>query len=177
MHAEGDADAAPDPGAAPQAPAGIEEALRSLGAEGRAGLQATVDAARSLRHLVAADIALARSALARTLVLAGIAIAFAASSWLLLMATMIAAMRVAGLSWLLALLVAAMLSLIVTAAAAWGAARYFKHTRLQATRRQLARLGFGELAELLGNAGKAQGAPAVGTPETAWDPGKTGDSA
>lgn len=146
MHADGDASAAPDRGAAPpQAPASIEETVRTLGAEARAGVQATVDAVGALRQLVVADIALARSALARTLALAGLAIAFAASSWLLLMATMIAAIRAAGLPWLFALLVAAVLSLAITAAAAWGAMRHFEHTRLQATRRQFARLDVGAL--------------------------------
>lgn len=132
-----------EPSTEAQAAPGIEEALRGLHEEGRAGLKAVTDAARALQHLVVADVALARSALAWALVCVAVAIVFGASSWLLLMAAMIAALQAAGMSWLAALLVAATLSLAVTAAAAWGAARYFEHTRLDATRRQLLRLGLG----------------------------------
>lgn len=146
MRADGEDGPRPGPEAPPP---GLEESLRALGAEGRAGLKAAGDVAKALRILVAADISLARSAFGRTLALTGVAIAFGASSWLLVMAAMIAAMRSAGLSWLVALLVAALLSIGVTVAAAWGASRYFEHTRLKATRRQLGRLGFGELADLL----------------------------
>jgi hypothetical protein len=112
--------------------AGIDEALRELGATGRATLGAGRDAGKAFRILLAADISLARSAFGRTLALTGVAIAFGASAWLLLTAG---------------------LSIVVTAAAAWMAMRYFEHTRLQATRRQLARLGVGELAGLMPEAG------------------------
>lgn len=132
-------------GAAP----GIEDALRELGEEGRASLKAAREVGKALRILVAADISLARSALGRTLALAGVAIAFGASAWLLLMAALIVGMQSAGLSWLLSLLVAAALSIAVTVGAGMAAMRYFEHTRLQATRRQFARLGFGELADVM----------------------------
>lgn len=145
-----------EPSAGPQAAPGVEEALHQLGAEGRAGLKAAGDVAKALRILVAADISLARSAFGRTLALTGVAIAFGASSWLLLMAAMIAAMQSAGLSWLLALLIAALLSVAITAGAGYAAMRYFEHTRLQATRRQFARLGFGELADLMPDADSHQ---------------------
>ena len=107
MRADGEDGPRPGPEAPPP---GLEESLRALGAEGRAGLKAAGDVAKALRILVAADISLARSAFGRTLALTGVAIAFGASSWLLLMAAMIAAMRSAGLSWLVALLVAAALN-------------------------------------------------------------------
>lgn len=155
MRADGDASQAEQPQPAPSAP-GIEESLRELGAEGRAGLKAAGDAAKALRILVAADISLARSAFGRTLALTGVAIAFGASAWLLLMAAMIVAMQGAGLSWLWALLVAAAVSIAVTAGAGYAAMRYFEHTRLQATRRQFARLGFGELADFMPDAGSHQ---------------------
>ena len=45
---------------------------------------------------------------------------------------------------LAALFVAAIVNLVVTTLAAWRAAVYFEHTRMQATRRQLARLGIGD---------------------------------
>jgi hypothetical protein len=142
---------AEEPGTAQTVP-GIEEALRELGAEGRAGLKAAGDVAKALRILIAADISLARSAFGRALALTGVAIAFGASGWLLLMAAMIAAMQAAGVSWLLSLLIAALLSVAVTVGAGVAAMRYFEHTRLQATRRQFARLGFGELADLMPDA-------------------------
>lgn len=151
-----DGDAPQDEDAQASAAPGIEEALRNLGAEGRAGLKAAGDAAKALRILVAADIALARSAFGRTLAFTAVAIAFGASSWLLLMAAMIAALQAAGLSWLGALLVAALLSVAITAGAGIAAMRYFEHTRLKATRRQFARLGFGELSDFMPDADSAE---------------------
>lgn len=135
----------------PPAP-GFAEALQNLGATGRAGLSAAGDAAKALRILVAADISLARSAFGRTLAFTGVAIAFGASAWLLLMATLIVALsRGLGWPWQYALLFTAVLSLAVTAFAGWRAMHYFEHTRMKATRRQFARLGFGELADLMPN--------------------------
>jgi len=126
------------------------DALKDLGASGRAGLSAAGDAAKALRILVAADISLARSAFGRTLAFTGVAIAFGASAWLLLMATLIVALsRGLGWSWALSLLLAALLSVAITLFAGWRAMRYFEHTRLKATRRQFARLGLGELADLM----------------------------
>lgn len=166
MHANEDAPQAPPRGApASDAPAadapGIEETLRGLRDEGRAGLKAAGDAAKALRILLAADISLARSAFGRTLAFTGVAIAFGASAWLLLMATMVAAMQVAGLSWMLALLIAAALSIGATVAATWAAIHYFEHTRMKATRRQLARLGIGELADFMPDAGGVQSSEAA----------------
>ena len=131
----------------------ISEALRELGASGRAGWKAANDVAKSLRILVAADVSLARSAFGRTLALTGVAIAFGASSWLLLMATLIVALsRGLGWPWPLSLLLTALLSVTVTVLATWWATRYFEHTRMRATRRQLARLGMGELADFMPDA-------------------------
>jgi hypothetical protein len=128
----------------------LADALKDLGASGRAGLSAAGDAAKALRILVAADISLARSAFGRTLAFTGVAIAFGASAWLLLMATLIVALsRGLGWSWALSLLLAALLSVAITLFAGWRAMQYFEHTRLKATRRQFARLGFGELADLM----------------------------
>lgn len=136
------------PGAAP-AP-DLSDALHALGKDGRAGLKAASDVAKALRILVAADVSLARSAFGRTLALTGVAIAFGASAWLLLMASLIAWMSIGmGMSWTLALLLTALFSVLVTAGAGYAAMRYFEHTRLKATRRQFARLGFGELADFM----------------------------
>ncbi|WP_231118273.1 phage holin family protein [Lysobacter silvisoli] len=173
-----EAGAARDPKAdapAAGADADLLESLRALGASGRAGLGAAGDTAKALRSLVAADISLARSALGRALALMGVAIAFGGSAWLLLMATLIVFLsRTLGMPWSLALLLSALLSLAVTAWAGWQAVRYFEHTRMQATRRQLARLGIGELADFT---------PAPGSPESAreatrrWPPDAPGGDA
>jgi hypothetical protein len=58
-----------------------------------------------------------------------------------------------GWAWSLSLLLAAALSMVITAIGGWMAMRYFEHTRLQATRRQLARLGIGELSGFMPDAG------------------------
>lgn len=129
---------------------GIEESLRELGSTGRATWEAGRDAAKAFRILVSADISLARSAFGRTLAFTGVAIAFGASSWLLLMAALISWLSLGlGWPWALSLLLTAALSIVVTGLGGWRAMRYFEHTRLQATRRQLARLGVGELAAFM----------------------------
>lgn len=135
----------PRAGAAPD----VGETLRLLGEDGRAGLRSARSTLHALRILIAADFALARGALARALVCACVAVAFGGSAWLLLMAALIAALKALGLSWLLSMLVAALLSLAVTALASLGALRYFKHTGMQATRRQFARMGLGALDDLM----------------------------
>jgi len=61
----------------------------------------------------------------------------------------------------LALLLTALLSVAVTAGAAWLATRYFEHTRLKATRRQLARLGLGELADFMPDPSSSESASAA----------------
>lgn len=127
----------------------VGEALRLLGEDGRAGLRAARDTMQALRILVTADFALARGALVRALACVGLAIAFGGSAWLLLMASMIAALQATGLSWLVSLLLAALLSIAVTALAAFAAVRYFEHTGMHASRRQFARLGLGALDDLM----------------------------
>ena len=150
-----DGDAPEEPTAKPQAPPDLGEALHALGADSRAGLKAASDSLKALRILVAADFSLARSAFGRALAFTGVAIAFGASAWLLLMGAMIAAMQAAGISWLVSLLIASGLSIAITVSAVIMAMRYFEHTRLKATRRQFARLGFGELADFMSGADSA----------------------
>lgn len=136
------------PGAAP-AP-DLAESLRQVRDAGRGGLGAANEAFKALRILVSADLSLARSAFGRTLAFTGVAIAFGASAWMLLMGTLTAVLHDAvGWSWTLSLGVCAALSLAITAFGAWRAMHYFEHTRMQATRRQLARLGIGELADFM----------------------------
>ena len=157
-----------DPGPAPVGathappPPDLEEALRQVMAAGRSSLGATRDASKAFRTLFAADVSLARSAFGRSVAFTGLAVAFGASAWLLLMATTVVLLRLqAGLSWTVALLLCAALSLVVCALAAWGAMHYFEHTRMKATRRQLARLGFGELADFTPAPGSARSAKTV----------------
>lgn len=139
-------------------PPGVTQAIHQLRDSGRAGIGAAGEAAKAMRSLVAADFSLARSAFGRTLAMTGVAIAFGASAWLLLMTTAVVFMSTAlGVGWALSLLIAALLSVAVTWWAGWRAMRYFEHTRMQATRRQLARLGIGELAEFT---------PGPGSPES-----------
>jgi len=169
-----DADPPASGGAAP----GVEESLRRLGESGRATLSAASDASKALRILITADISLARSAFGRTLAFTGVAIAFGASAWLLLMSTLIAWLSM-GLKWpwSLSLLLTAGLSIVVTGIAGYMAMRYFEHTRLQATRRQLARLGIGELADFMPDAGSGQSSKAAAenvADATAAEPVKKG---
>jgi len=134
--------------------AGIEEALHALRDTGAATWTAGRDASKAFRILLSADVSLARSAFGRTLAFTGVAIAFGASAWLLLMGALVAWLSGGlGWAWSLSLLLAAGLSIVITAAAGRAAMWYFDHTRLQATRRQLARLGIGELAGFMPDAG------------------------
>ncbi|MEO6170754.1 MAG: phage holin family protein [Lysobacter sp.] len=135
-----------DPPIAPD----ITETLRQIGLTGRASLSAFGDTAKSLRALLAADVSLARSALGRTLAMGGVAIVCGASFWLFLMSALVVFLHGAGrMSWPMALMIPATISLVVTCVAFWRAVAYFEHTRMGATRRQLARMGIGELADFM----------------------------
>lgn len=147
----------PDPAEIPQDAPDLDEALRQILDAGRSGFEATGAVARSLRTLVSADFSLARSALGRTLALTGVAVVFGASGWLLLMAAAILFFtRQLGWTWSFALLSCAVLSLVAAGIAVYIGMRYFDHTRMQATRRQLARLGIGELADFGPHAGSGE---------------------
>ena len=129
-------------------PPDLGDAIREVGAAARAGMGEAGAAAKAFRTLLAADVSLARSAFGRAMALTGVAIVFGASCWLLLMATLIVFLtRQVGMPWAASMLICAVLSGGITVWAAWRADRYFDHTRMQATRRQLARLGIGELAD------------------------------
>lgn len=127
-------------------------AFRDVGEAGRSGFAAAKHVGEALRALVAADIALARSALGRALAFTAVAIVFGVSAWLLMMAALVAVLAAAlQWSWTLALFVVALANIAVTAWAAWRAIGYFEHTRMKATRRQLARLGIGDGGDDGGN--------------------------
>lgn len=127
------------PGASPPPP--LDESVRAIGEAGRATLGASRDALRSLRGLISADLALARSALGRGIAWAGVAIVFGASAWLLATAAGVALMQRFGLSWLASLSIAAVFNLVITGLAAWRTSRFFDYMGLHATRRQLSRMG------------------------------------
>lgn len=153
MSAQGDEGTSSRGGARAHPAPDLGESLRQIRESGSAGLSAAGDAAKAMRSLVAADVSLARSAFGRTLALTGVAIVFGASAWLLMMAVLVVLLsRQAGLPWSVSLLIPALLSAAVAGFSAWHAMRYFEHTRLQATRRQLARLGLGELSKFMPDA-------------------------
>lgn len=140
------AETASDPQARDEAGAerkaqGIDDAVRAIGAEGRATLDSALDTGRALRRLVSADLALARSALGRALAWTAVAIIFGASGWLISMGATIALLQASGLSWLASLSIAALLSLAVTGLAVWRVSVFFDLAGMHATRRQLAKLG------------------------------------
>ena len=123
---------------------GIDESVRQASAAGRATLSSARDTGRALRSLVAADLALARSATGRALAWVGVAIVFGASTWLMAMGALIALLQRLGWSWLQSLLVATVLSLGVTVLAIWRTGAHFDNAGMHATRRQLAKLGIGD---------------------------------
>lgn len=147
----------PEPHATPAPtpePPDLLASLREVGSAGKATVTEAGATASALRTLVAADVSLARSAFGRTLAFTGVAIVFGASAWLLLMAALIVFLsRQLGLPWAASLLGCALLSAVGGYWAMRQGERYFDHTRMKATRRQLARLGVGERAEQVPNAG------------------------
>jgi len=125
-------------------PPHLDESVRRIGAAGRATLDSALDTGRALRRLVAADFALARSALGRALAWVAVAIVFGASAWLMAMGVLTTLLHSLGLSWLASFAICAALSLGVTGFAAWRVSVFFEYAGMHATRRQLARLGIGD---------------------------------
>ncbi|MCE7032036.1 phage holin family protein [Lysobacter sp. GX 14042] len=134
------------------------QALREIGEGSRASLDAAGEVAKSLRSLVAADVALARSAAGRAAVAGGVALVGGVTAWLFLMGTLVMLLRSTGLSWWLSMLLPALASLVIAGIGGWLAIGYYEHTRLQATRRQLARLGIGELSRFVSDPDSARSA-------------------
>ena len=134
----------PDEPAGEEKPPHLDESVRRIGASGKAALESAKDTGRALRSLVSADLALARSAIGRALAWVAVGIVFGASAWLLVVGALIAVLQRLGWSWLQSLSFAAVLSIVVTAVAAWRTIHYFDRAGLHATRRQLSRLGIGD---------------------------------
>ena len=153
----------PQGGADPASPApDLAQTLRELRDSGKAGAGAVGDAARALRELIAADISLARSAAGRSGVFGGLAVMFGVSAWLLLMAALLVVLsNQLGLPWWISLGGCGLLSALGAWLSLRKANEYFEHTRLKATRRQLARLGIGELADLMPSPGSPASARAT----------------
>ncbi|HZH44894.1 MAG TPA: phage holin family protein [Lysobacter sp.] len=149
-------------------PPDLMEALRQIADTGRASMDATWNATKAFRTLLAADLSLARNAAGRAAGFAALAVIFGGTAWMLLMAMIIVLLsRGAGWPWWVAFLVCAAVSVVLAGIGAWRAIYYFDLTRMKATRRQLARLGFGELADFTPKPGSpAPTRAAVQAPET-----------
>lgn len=122
-------------------PPHLDESVRRVTAAGRQTLASGRDAARALRRLFRADLALARAALGRAAAWLALTIVFGTSAWLLTITFLVILLHSFGLGWLASALIAAAFNLAITVLAAWRVLFYARHTGLQATRRQLARLG------------------------------------
>lgn len=154
----------PEPGPTPPPSPDLADTLRALRDSGKAGVGAAGDAAKALRDLVAADVSLARSAAGRSAVFAGVAVMFGVSAWLLLMTALIVVLsNQVGLPWWMSLGGCGLASLLAAWLSLQKATDYFEHTRLKATRRQLARLGIGELSDLMPDPGSPASARAAGS--------------
>lgn len=154
----------PEPGPTPPPTPDLADTLRALRDSGKAGVGAAGDAAKALRDLVAADVSLARSAAGRSAVFAGVAVMFGVSAWLLLMTALIVVLsNQVGLPWWMSLGGCGLASLLAAWLSLQKATDYFEHTRLKATRRQLARLGIGELSDLMPDPGSPASARAAGS--------------
>lgn len=124
------------------------ESFRQVGSTGQAGLAGARDAAKAMRTLVSADVSLARSAFGRTLAFTAGAIVLGVVAGLMLTTALVMGLsRGLGMPVWGSLLLTGTLCALATWFAGWRAMRYFEHTRMKATRRQLARLGIGELSD------------------------------
>lgn len=133
----------PNPSASqgPGTPPGLGDSAKRIGVTGKATVESAVATGRALRHLVAADLALAQAALVRIVVFTVVAALFGAATWLLVIVCAILALHALGLSLLAASLIGTIVSLIVTAIAGWRISVYAKDTTLSHTRTQLQRFG------------------------------------
>ena len=153
-----DHDAARDEAPGERVAPDLLEALREIGDGTVGSLHAAGEVAKSFRTLVAADVALARSAAARAAVAGGVALVGGITAWLFMMAALVMLLRASGMSWWFAMLLPGLVSLVIAGVGFWMSMRYFEHTRLQATRRQLARIGIGELSNFVSDPDSARSA-------------------
>lgn len=136
--------------------------FRQVAESGQAGLADARDATKAMRTLVAADVSLARSALGRTLAFTAVAIVLGVVAGLMLISALVfGTSRWLDMPLWGSFLLLGVLCSLATWFAGWRAMRYFDHTRMKATRRQLARLGIGELSEHTPEPGSAQSTKAA----------------
>ena len=99
-------------------------------------------------------------------------VVFGTSAWLLVITFLVILLHSFGLSWLVSALIAAAINLAITALAAWRVVVYARHSGLQATRRQLARMGL--LRDDEDEGGNEAGPARSDTPTPAAAPGAGG---
>ena len=121
-------------------PPPLDEAARSIAAAGKAFGKELLAAIGSLRRLMAAELALSRSAALRMLALAAVAAVFGVCALAFGLALAAIGLVALGLPWWGALAILALVSLLGAGICVWLALRAFEDTTFKATRRQLARL-------------------------------------
>lgn len=172
-----DSAGAEDAGPAGEPPPHLDESVRRVTAAGRQTLSSGRDTARALHRLFRADLALARAALGRAAAWLALTVVFGTSAWLLIITFLVILLHSFGLSWLVSALIAAAINLAITALAAWRVVVYARHTGLQATRRQLARMGLLRDDEDEDEDGNEAGPARSDTPAPAAAPGAGGPAA
>lgn len=126
-------------------PPELQQAAKDLGQAGIEVGRSAWDVVRHFRTLFAADLALSRVAFGVALAWAGVAIVLGASAWLLAMVSVVLWLQSTGwVGWQGAVLIPAAVSAAGGAACVWFAVKAFADTSLNATRRQLVKLGMAE---------------------------------
>lgn len=126
-------------------PPELAQAAKLLGQAGIEVGRSAWESVRHLRTLFAADLSLSRSAFGLTLAWAGAGIALGASAWLMLMTLVVLWLQSSGwVGWVGAVTLPAIVSAAGAALCVWKAVQVFGDTRLDATRRQLEKLGMAE---------------------------------
>lgn len=113
-------------------------------------------ATKAFGALVAAELALSRSALLRVVVLTSVGIILGTTAWLYAMAVAVLGLRAMGLVWWAAVGIPALLSLLAALLCLWLAGRTLDDARFIRTRRVLARLrgGVGNPESVTGDGGQ-----------------------
>lgn len=124
----------------PSSPPPLGEAARSVYDAARAFAGVGGSAATTLRRLLLADLALARTAATQGALLFAAAAVLAFTGWVLLTALAVWGLHAAGLGWGTALALPALADLALAALLAWRALAVLRLADLQTTRQQLASL-------------------------------------
>lgn len=121
-------------------PPPLSESARSVFEAARAFAGSSAATTTTLRRLVLADLALARTAATQGAVLFALAALLAASAWALLTALAVWGLHAAGLNWGWSLAVPALVDLILASVASLRALKILRLADLQATRQQISML-------------------------------------